>query len=860
MRCRRLPTLLTSLVLAFAASPARADDPHAAAYYRAFYLETGLRNFAQAEQAYRSAEDAARAANENNYLAAALVGRARCLIALGRSDEARAAADAARAADASNTEALRLFTADPTDGVDPELKIRLTALVQKLGEAEREQAYNDLVKVGDVKLSFLADGLRSRDVAVVESCAKLLGQHGTAAACAILTAAFGDAKVLFPQALNAAFSTLNYVPQAIDVVDAAMRSPDRDTRATACGAARNFAHPSNNADRARLVAVFKQALTDDDIEVAQQLASFAYCGREIVAEIVPELLAWLPRQNKWQLAQALKSIADIVPVLPDLEAFAEKSLVHPEPDVRKAAVDWLERRISNREIDAATAVRIVLDSSKKPNGDQGDLANALTRLEPQAIRSSHDVLIARCIELIDKASSEGEVVAVDRMLRMLTKAGAVTEKDLETLFATLDRQWTRLGSEHSATLLSVLLSATRNAILPDLESTKFELRQLATVENPEFASAWVERLLPSAGGVSGEKVAAILEIESTAVRAHFYKRYMALSGGTTYESQNLDTVMGSLPLSERALEHLVIDLQSPDALTRDCAYRFARKHPGPRFAKIAKQRLADADENSRPVALWYYAQCAGDAALPEIDAALKATDDKSLFETATFCVVAFAHKTLVPKVVGAAGTVPGRIDYVVEQIVGSGGSSPERRRELAQVAIESMTSEQFTSNSIGQLASLFDQPFPPLVERGLSATNSQARSQACRIAGTWCLESAEARLLEILETDTPDVAKAAHGALAAMRSRRELTVSTRLALGFDRSKSIADARAMLDDKDAIKRRGGALALGALGDIASVPRLLKLLDDTDPDVREAALTALGKLEQSSGAANPKSSDG
>src|SRR5262249_32760948 len=86
----------------------------------------------------------------------------------------------------------------------------------------------------------------------------------------------------------------------------------------------------------------------------------------------------------------------------------------------------------------------------------------------------------------------------------------------------------------------------------------------------------------------------------------------------------------------------------------------------------------------------------------------------------------------------------------------------------------------------------------------------------------------------------------AKAALDQIRAYRELKASFEQFGAGGREGALAEARALIKSDSAEKRRGAALALGALGDPGGGPALLELLSDREPAVREAALQALERL--------------
>jgi HEAT repeat protein len=115
-----------------------------------------------------------------------------------------------------------------------------------------------------------------------------------------------------------------------------------------------------------------------------------------------------------------------------------------------------------------------------------------------------------------------------------------------------------------------------------------------------------------------------------------------------------------------------------------------------------------------------------------------------------------------------------------------------------------------------------------------------------RVAAELHVEQAWPWLIPLLDHPDKSLRESAKAALASIRAYRELKASFSGAGPEGSAKVLADAIALTKDEDPIKRRGGALAIGALGDVAGIPVLLTLLDDEDEEVKRAALLALEKL--------------
>ncbi|NUN53098.1 MAG: hypothetical protein HUU06_09985, partial [Planctomycetaceae bacterium] len=136
----------------------------------------------------------------------------------GRAEEAKAAFRAALAEDPACEEAAEAIAqaeAGP-GGIEEELRDRITALVFKLGGAEREQATNDLRQIGARSVPFLEEGLRTADVGIVTGCACILADLPATGARAGLARALADPKVAFPDIVRRATGNIPVTGKEVD--------------------------------------------------------------------------------------------------------------------------------------------------------------------------------------------------------------------------------------------------------------------------------------------------------------------------------------------------------------------------------------------------------------------------------------------------------------------------------------------------------------------------------------------------------------------------------------------------------------------------------------------------------------------
>ena len=156
------------------ALPLSAQEKDPSLFYRAFYQESALGDFAAAGRLYAEFLAGATATEDTALRVRALLGSARCAQALGRTAEAQAAFGRALALDPGNEEARRAVAALDSPAVDDDLQAHIQKSITRLAGAEREQATKDLLVYGAKSVPALAAGLRSPDAGVVDLCAQVL--------------------------------------------------------------------------------------------------------------------------------------------------------------------------------------------------------------------------------------------------------------------------------------------------------------------------------------------------------------------------------------------------------------------------------------------------------------------------------------------------------------------------------------------------------------------------------------------------------------------------------------------------------------------------------------------------------------
>ncbi len=203
-------TTTTALMLALAATPVMAQDAAPEqdaelAFLRAYYLEKGLDDLDAAEALY--ADVAQRFASNRDVVAKSLVGRFRCLDALGRSAEA-AAVRTSLEADFQDKPLLLARLRSP-DRAAPRPGPSVAVLVNRALTLDDGTWKAAVLRFGEPAVPVLAQTLRVADPAQVSRAAEALTAMKSDAAHDELAAALLDRDVLYPAQVDLGIRSAN---------------------------------------------------------------------------------------------------------------------------------------------------------------------------------------------------------------------------------------------------------------------------------------------------------------------------------------------------------------------------------------------------------------------------------------------------------------------------------------------------------------------------------------------------------------------------------------------------------------------------------------------------------------------------
>jgi len=803
-----------ALVLVASVAPAQEGDLEAQ-LYRGFYQEVALRDFEAARAAYAKAAEQAEAAGRKDVAVKARLGLGRALRSLAKTDEARAAFEAALRLDPGNAEA-RAGAEPEKEGApdaDAELNQRLRALVAKLGTADRPQAVADLALVGARAAPYLTQVLQSRDAGTVQAAAGLLVRPEFREA---LARALPDPNIIFPQLVVGQLVVDSREPSAsAPIFEAALSRPEPEVRIQTI---ERLCSESNSRriqeQGAAFAPFFLKAWRDIDPRVRQALLGCAW--EESSRHLVPVLREALSSKDAWERERAvILSFLSIDELRPELE----RTLADPEEDVRAAALDILTpRKMENGPPpvvggDAArdVAARMLLDPSPKIARLASELlAIATSPLTPENTLAVVEAL--RRVVLGEERIQQG----IEPFLRLPQK---ISDPDaLAQLYALVGSPKSILERNARWSLRKEILDRLLRLWTTPSGRAEGIARHLPDVPDAEGKTWWL-RIWREKNVTADAAYAAAAQAPEPEVRREAYK-------GLLLKESN------ELPPGTK-LSHLAEDLVSKDPELQSVALTLAERFPDPTLTESLRVRVAQ--PATPALAVQALALSAGREALPQLrEVATSSTPE--------------AQKAAMQQILRLLGDES--LDEFLAVARKTNGWAPllaDLRGPLLEKYVERLPDDLINAGVVATAGGkLSPEARVRLVRRALQREDSGVLFQAAQTIDMHQLQEFAPDLLRLLESPHQTVRERAKIALQNLREYRELRAGFEQYGEKGRAGAVVEARGMLRLPDPVKRRGAALALGALGDPGAVPALLEALGDADATVRDAAMQALERL--------------
>ncbi|MFH0946443.1 MAG: HEAT repeat domain-containing protein [Planctomycetota bacterium] len=807
---------LLSMILVLLAALTQGDADQL--FYRAFYLESALRQMDQAAEKYAEAAVAAKQAGNADLELKSVLGRARCLQATGRQEEARALYQQALKLDPNSEEAVAaLAEKDPAEGIDPELAAQIRVLVEDLGVSNRTAAVPDLMRIGRLALPYLEEGLRSREALVVEQAARLLAQVGGMQSISALERALGDKEVLFPRLVAGSASGWRVDEQTETLFKVALTHPDVETRRATAKNLR-YAQDFSSEVMARLVAI---ALDDPDPAVRAEILG----NRQIDwSPFVQTLRTILSSESSSVRLAATQQVASNPRLSQELASSLNLLLQDKEPEIRRAAA----KGMMNFEPAAANAAAMQLLSDSDPLVE----AVGIEILTESPLPWGDEVREAVCAFFRAELSRSAGGNSTRRLRELLhARNRGLLGEDLVALLRCTD-----------AALPSDVISGLRSEIVAQLyqltnarpdqwwQLIKSAFQESTTVQGQLGLLDFIRQVVQVGGAPFGEGPISLYVVAARsgfpAVRLLTYKQL--------FQHVRQDVVV-SLP-------HLLSDLGGEDVDLAAAAFYVAMDYPWKEAARPALallRRPGFRAGGNAPRLLDFYAKSAGEDAVPELRRVL-GEGDRDLRDKAITCLAQVVGIGALPDLLRLAER-DGDAATIAKQIPNG---------ELLDSFVQRLPAERIDADLLKFVVDRVPGPvLEKLLTQALGSEDQETVIEACKLADLAAFDSLLPKLTALLESDAYLVRNQAGAAVESIQKRRYQRTTAALFGPAGRSEAIERAMRLLKSEDPIDRQGGALALGALGDVAAVPALMDLLEDSDLAVRKAAVQALENLGRS-----------
>ena len=814
---RTIPLLATLLTAGLAFAPAAVGQDASQLIYEAFYLESAVRDVDGAAAKYAAAADRSASDGDAVLEAKARLGHGRCLLALGRREEAVVEFQAVLRLDPGNAAAEEALSRQERDGgIDPELRLKIQALVQRLGTAERENAIRDLRRIGALAIPFLADGLRSRDVAVVEYAAQLLCGTGSPVGLDTLDRAFDDEEVLFPHVMAESLGSV--VPDVAHPVW--MRAielppgPGRDK------ALERFLQVGGG--RLECAPMLRRLLADFDPEIRYK--TIRYLKEPVVTALGSELVARYdvesPPGERQVILSALQGFDD-----PTATEIHRRALLDVDDRVRQAAALGIRSRVNSGIVAPSeahvAAARMLAEDDAKLATYGVELLNEFPRPWSDDVRT-------------------GVLSAIETMIRA---------RSLRRTFWWIFEH----GPDLSPAQITALIERAGDPSFGLDENDRTKVREhlvrhaLARLEDDAARGAWIatrfaemsdaagqQVLLGAGGSLAGDARAEVLLLG--AASEHFSVRFDVYRTFTHRKAAPVPAfVYGRLPYATSDLTH------DDDGMAK-AAFELLRGGGRPEWFDAARSFYRR--QPTRASALRLLLDCAEEKAA-DVAAEVLATAGQTE-------VRRMAIDTLIQDL-GADGAARAAVEAASgkENSVEVLKTGPAGPRSLPSSFLSAYVDAlPDAAVDAGVIWELYREASPEGLERlvrlGLASDDPDAVRAACIAARDAVFEPALPTLIPLLDSRDAEIRKRAEEAVEEIRGKKKRRLEAELLGPEGKTASLVRAKALLSDEDPVKRQGGALALGALGDAAAVPLLLDLLDDSSEEVRTAALKALEAL--------------
>jgi HEAT repeat protein len=820
-----------ALVLVAAASAAQQanDDP----LYRAYQAEVAQRDFAAADSLYAQAiaqlEKSSKDGKGADAIAKARVGRARCLAALGKKEEAKEQLLLVLQSKPDDKIArLELAKLTEPDAATQRIADRVQSMLGEMNsEAGDQRTLADFGRMGDVAVPGLAQALRDEDVTIVVRAAKAIAWIETPASWQALAAALSDPQLLYPGAIGEALvnrcsTGLRVTSTTLPAILALLSRMEEDLRWSVAEAL--IIQPAiREGEPAASIEVVQRLLRDDSERIRDRAAQVR-CD-DVGDALVPVVQRMLDATDAAERRRAATLIACNTQSLPRpaLDELIDRIKKDRDPQIRMNAhlAEFHRHRNESNDLTLAADSVLALLADEDPQVFAAGVSqiDSIRDVLPESAHELFARAVARCLE--DPALSDETRTHVAKRVDRYH----LTEDELVELFIRAGKA--KLG--WSDAKVDELRSQLARLVARSADKGDFDLRAaevLRRIPDAKGRRIWFQRW---AGKETANLVRVAASDDDVAVRR------LAYSVG-----------LPAVSVDSTELPHLAEDLPQIDEKSLMRLFESLRATPNPALVAPLRAIHAKARGDLENLSLRVLGFSGGKEATPDLLASLRSKKPCDPYLCLDLLSKDMGEQEVVRELVAAAQR-HGSAQTVVMWLnwESAGQRAPA---SLAESFVRQVPPELLRMYAFRQVASKL--PLDLLRERVTAALRGADREEqrdAAALAGEYRLDFTWDDLARLLDSGDGGVRLQAMESLQKLREYRELRGATAAGDSEARRAAIEKATAMAKNPDVGQRIAAALAFGALGDVSAVAPLLDLATDADASVRLAAQKALEKLQ-------------
>jgi len=818
--------------------------------YAAFKLETEKRDLPAALQAWTKALDAAATANDPALARKAQLGRARCLVAMGKRDEAKVALDALLAADPKDADAKTLraaldkggHTADELAAEAGEmLDVYMKAIVQNNVDSSIQLVREDVIRMGDAAVPELALRLRDLNSRIVAYAADMLDHIDSERSIAALADGLRDRAVAYPALLvNVPKNRIR--SKLLPIARAAFERNEKDLHALG---AQWLIDMRNELAPGEAAEVMRRMLGDPDATV-RNAALVACKSREVVLELVPTIDALVATDEESRQLMALTFFRNNQGWVPAdvAERWTAELGRSRFPLIRRS--NWSRLLYAVRDTDFRVMERCMLallgdnDPSVFAEG-AGLLAGDGNNAFKETGWDRHEAIVAigrHAIEAPGLGAKDRDVV-----LNKLPSL-ALEDDEIFDLFGRL--------ADRPAEMSDVRRASVREGYARWMMGRH--------VPTPEARDAYAAAIFRRIQDTAGMKI--WLRVAPTTGDGHWGDRAFPELAAAAVASADHDVrMLAYATISKNLLPagrmpHLGDDLAGADGATQLTVLRAIGWGREPSVLPALRKVLENSSGELHKAALDALVRAGGNDAAPDFLAEFRRSPrdfDVSLFRTIEAGLGSEAFARAIVDVVAAD---PSLSNYPFVNWIQTETNNRLLSAATVEAVVRDLPKERLTRDVVSSAALLLPpEVVRPIVLDLLKSSNRDDVICALGLVARLRIDAAWTPVASLLDARDGEITKRAIDALTKLREYRDLKRTVLTDDGDARREAFEKARALAKSGTAEQRAGSALALAATADVAAIPLLLDLLGDADASVRSAAKLALEKLAERAVASVP-----